>query len=54
MTLLAAGPIFLLALVLGVWKYRQRQDCKTTLRKPMVIHGLQNSTYGIFWANPEP
>ncbi|MFD6897366.1 hypothetical protein ACFWB0_22845 [Rhodococcus sp. NPDC060086] len=36
MTLLAAGLIFLLALALGVWKYRQMTTSETHLAHPYV------------------
>lgn len=36
LTLLAAGLIFLLALVLGVWKYRQMVTAETHLAHPYV------------------
>jgi hypothetical protein len=36
MTLLAAGLIFLLALALGVWKYRQMATSETHLAHPYV------------------
>jgi preprotein translocase subunit SecG len=36
LTLLAAGLIFLLSLVLGVWKYRQMASSETHLAHPYV------------------
>ncbi|MGN5236232.1 MULTISPECIES: hypothetical protein [unclassified Rhodococcus (in: high G+C Gram-positive bacteria)] len=36
LTLLAAGSIFLLALALGVWKYRQMATSETHLAHPYV------------------
>jgi hypothetical protein len=35
-TILAAGPIFLLALVLGIWKYRQMATSENHLAHPYV------------------
>ena len=35
-TVLAAGRIFLLALVLGIWKYRQMATCPDHLAHPSV------------------
>jgi hypothetical protein len=64
----AAGPIFLLALVLGVWKYRQiigSQDCRVhrhgdVAHRAALLHSSATLLIAVFvelspwpaWVNP--
>jgi len=48
LTLLAAGLIFLLALVLGAWKYREMAVSENHLAHPYIGHGMKRDTTNQF------